>query len=343
MKIIAILAIAFLSSMAIASVELEHLVQFNKYSDRSYSACWGYTAPDGHEYALLGVSNGLSIVDIASAPNLKEIAFIPNLNSSWTELKTYRHYAYVVKDGARGGIQIVDLSTLPLTATLVNTIMTYPKNHTVWIDEARGWMFTMGGDNSGVTIWDLNADPVHPKQITNFNSGVYVHDLHIRGNRAYLAEIMSKSFSIYDLSNINSPVLIKRYRDGTAPSISFHNAWTTEDGRYLLTTEETSGRPVRIWDLIDERNPVELSRWIGPGNLPHNVHVKGNYAHIAHYGGGYRVLDISDVTQPSEVGFYNSNKSNPTGFVGVWEVYPYFQSGKVIMSSIEDGLFVTKF
>lgn len=324
------------------SVALESLGSMNKYSSVGYSACWGYTAPDGREYALLGVTNGLSIVDITNSPLLTEVAFIPNLKSSWTEMKTYSHYAYVVKDGARGGIQIIDLADLPRSATLVNTIMDYPTNHTVWVDEARGWLFTMGGDNTGVTVWNLLPDPTHPRQIVNFNS-TYVHDLYVRGNRAYLAEIMSKSFSIYDISDIAHPKLIKRMRDPAAPGISFHNAWTTEDGRYLLTTEETRGRHVRIWDLSDETNPVEVSRWIGPGEIPHNVHVKGSFAHVAHYGGGYRVVDISNITQPIEVAHFNNKTNNPTGFLGVWEVYPYFASGKVVMSSIEDGLFVTRF
>lgn len=325
------------------SVALENLGSMNKYAAKKYSACWGYTAPDGREYALLGITNGLSIVDITDAPTLNEVAFIPNLSSSWTEMKTFRTYAYVVKDSARGGIQIIDLSQLPRSATVVNTIMDYPTNHTAWVDHERGWLFTMGGDNSSVTVWNLLPDPAHPKQISTFNGSTYVHDLYVHGNRAYLAEIMSKSFSIYDISDIAHPRLIKRMRDSSAPSISFHNAWTTEDGRYLLTTEETSGRHVRIWDLADELNPVEVSRWIGPGNLPHNVHVKGNYAHIAHYGGGYRVVDISNINNPVEVAHFNNKNGNPTGFVGVWEVYPYFASGKVIMSSIEDGLFVTRF
>ncbi len=326
------------------SVALESLGSMDKYPNKGYSACWGYTAPDGREYALLGVKNGLSIVDITNAPTLNEVAFIPNtVSSSWTEMKTYSHYAYVVKDGVRGGIQIIDLANLPTSATLVNTVMDYPTNHTVWVDHERGWLWAMGGDNTGVTVWDVKTDPVHPRQIVNFNGNTYVHDAYVHGNRAYLAEIMSKSFSIYDISDIAHPVLIKRMRDSQAPGISFHNAWTTEDGRYLATTEETSGRHVRIWDLADETNPVEVSRWIGAGNLPHNVHIKGHYMHVAHYGGGYRVVDIADIAHPVEVAYFNMNPSNPTGFVGVWEVYPFFPSGKVVMSSMEKGLFVTRF
>jgi choice-of-anchor B domain-containing protein len=325
------------------SVPLANLGQFNAYANVGYSSTWGYTAPDGREYALLGVETGLSIVDINKAPNLVEVAFIASsIRSSWTEVKTYKHYAYVVKDNAPVGVQIIDLSGLPGSARLVNTVKDYPNNHTIQIEEDRGLMFTVGGDNMGVTVWSLQ-DPTAPKQIGTFNTSTYVHDMFVRGNRAYLAEIFSKSFSVYDITNPAAPILISRTRDVSAPYISFHNMSLTENGKYLLTTEETSGRPVRVWDLSDERAPKEISKYIGPGNLPHNVHVKVNFAHVAHYGGGYRVVDIRDPKNPVEVAHFNNKSPAPAGFNGVWEVYPFFESGKVIMSSMEDGLFVTEF
>jgi choice-of-anchor B domain-containing protein len=345
-----ILVIAILSAVSLVSnasaqssresLSLPLMGSMNKYSE--YASCWGYTAPDGKEYALLGVSSGMSIVDISAGPALTEVAFVPNEDSSWTELKTYKHYAYVIKDNAPGGIQIVDLAGLPAKVTIVKTIMDYPNNHTLWIDEPRALMFTVGGDNMGVTTWSL-ANPESPRQIGTMNGSTYVHDMYVHGNRAYLAEIFSRSFSIYDISNIAAPKLIKRVRDDLAPSVSFHNIATTEDGKYLITTEESDGRPMRIWDISDELNPKEVSKYLGPGNMAHNVHVKGHYAHVAHYGGGYRVVDIADPLHPVEVGHYDTNPDHPTGFHGVWGIYPYFASGKVIMSSIEDGLFVTQF
>ena len=342
LTLIAFLALAPVSNLE-ASLPLENLGQFNNYSKVRYSGSWGYTAPDGREYALLGPETGLSIIDITDAPSLVEVAYIPSpVRSGWTEIKTYKHYAYVVKDNAPVGVQIIDLSGLPLSAKLVHTLKDYPNNHTIQIEEDRALMFTVGGDNMGVTVWSLQ-DPVAPKQIGTFNGTTYVHDMFVRGNRAYLAEIFSKSFSIYDISNPANPVLISRTRDELAPYVSFHNMSVTDNDKFLLTTEETSGRPVRIWDISDEKNPKAVAKYIGDGNLPHNVHVKGNYAHIAHYGGGYRVVDIRDPLNPLEVAFFNNKSPAPPGFKGVWEVYPYFASGKVIMSSMEDGLFVTRF
>jgi len=323
------------------SRELDELGSFNKYNGTGYAALWGYTAPDNREYAILGVRNGTAIVDITDSPNLREVAFINNSRSEWTEMKVYKNYAYVVKDNVSAGIQILDLSDLPRSARLVNTVRSMPQNHTLWIDASTGRMFTVGGSNTSVTVWDL-ADPVNPVVISEFNN-TYVHDMYVRGNRAYLAEIFSKSFSIWDISDISQPRLIKRVRDPQAPFVSFHNAWTTDDGAYLVTTEESDGRPVRIWDIRDEPNPREVARWLGPGNIAHNVRVKGQFVHVAHYGGGYRVLDISNINAPAEVAHFNNKATNLTGMVGIWDVYPYFPSGKVIMSSIEDGLFVTRF
>ncbi|MES2856524.1 MAG: choice-of-anchor B family protein [Bdellovibrionota bacterium] len=340
--------ILFVASLGLApfaqgeSIMLPHLGNMDKYHASGYSSVWGYTAPDGREYALLGVESGMSVVDITDAPTLTEIAFVPTAVSSWTELKTYKHFAYVVKDGAAGGIQIVDLSGLPKSVTLVKTVMDYPSNHTLWIDEDRALMFTVGGDNMGVTTWSL-ANPASPKQIGTMNGSTYVHDMYVKGNRAYLAEIFSKSFSIYDITDPANPKLINRVRDAKAPSVSFHNMWTTDDGRYLVTTEETSGRPARVWDLADEMNPKEVSKYLGPGNMAHNVHIQGRYAHFAHYGGGYRVVDLQDIANPVEVAHFDVNPNHPQGFNGVWGIYPYFKSGKVIMSSMEDGLFVTRF
>lgn len=326
-----------------ASRLLPSLGSFNKYKDVGYAGLWGHTAADGKEYALLGVRSGLSIVDITQIGNPQEVAFIPNIkNSIWTEVKSFKNYAYVVKDSVDVGLQIIDLSDLPHSAKVVKTITAYPKIHTLWIDDKQELLFLNGGSGHNTKIFTLK-DPANPVEISSFLNNPYVHDMFVRGNRAYLSEIMSQSFSIYDIGDILNPKLIKRVYESTAPYVSFHNSWTTDDGRYLVTTEETSNRPVRIWDIQDELNPKEVGRYLGPGAIAHNVRILGRYIHIAHYGGGYRVVDMSNPAVPVEVAFFNPKSTDQRGMVGVWDVYPYFASGKVIMSSIEDGLYVTEF
>ncbi len=325
---------------------MKFLGQLNQYSSALYSALWGYTAPDGREYALLGVRTGTSIIDITDAPILKEVAFIPNKKAIWREIKTYSHYAYVVTDHQNTGLEIIDLSDLPRSAKLVTTFKNYPMSHTLAVDESQKLLFLMGGTGETVVVLSL-INPLEPEEITRFGSS-YVHDAFFKNGKAYLSEIVSQSFSIWDISQINHtnsspPKLLKRLRDPNAPNVSFHNSWTTEDDRYLITTEEADNRTVKFWNIEDVTQPKLVSEWLPPNKIAHNVQVKGRFAYFSSYGGGIRILDISNPLIPLEVAYWTRSSNLEKGMVGMWACYPYFKSGKIIGSDIDQGLIVTEF
>jgi hypothetical protein len=56
----------FLASIACSQTwgGVDYLGHQNLYASIGYNDCWGYTGPDGREYALLGVRSGASIVDM---------------------------------------------------------------------------------------------------------------------------------------------------------------------------------------------------------------------------------------------------------------------------------------
>ncbi len=61
-----------------------------------------------------------------------------------------------------------------------------------------------------------------------------------------------------------------------------------------------------------------------------------------------RILDISNIKdedpQLEEVGYFDvAPYCNSPGFQGSWSSYPYFESGTIIVQSIERGLFVVKY
>ncbi|MBC7773962.1 MAG: hypothetical protein H7246_00885 [Phycisphaerae bacterium] len=80
----------------------------------------GWVSPTGKEYALVGASKGLIIVDVTNPDSPVQIVQIPGPNNEWKEIKTYAHYAYVVSEGG-SGVQIIDLSPLP-SANLPNKL-----------------------------------------------------------------------------------------------------------------------------------------------------------------------------------------------------------------------------
>ena len=59
---------------------------------------------------------------------------------------------------------------------------------------------------------------------------------------------------------------------------------------------------------------------------------------------GLRVLDISDVENPVEIGFFDTvpDDAGLPAFGGAWSNYPFFESGVVVVSSWGEGLFVVR-
>src|SRR4249920_78495 len=66
----------------------------------------GWAAPDGKEYALVGLNTGVSIVDI-NEDTLHEVVFVPGVDNLWRDINTYDHYAYVSSE-AQIGLLIID-------------------------------------------------------------------------------------------------------------------------------------------------------------------------------------------------------------------------------------------
>ena len=63
----------------------------------------------------------------------------------------------------------------------------------------------------------------------------------------------------------------------------------------------------------------------------------------SNYSSGLRVLSIADPINPKEVAYFDTYPSgNRVSFVGSWSNYPYFGSKTIVVSSIEEGLFVLK-
>lgn len=338
-----VLAAAFVSISSSAQVftssqRIEPIASMNLYQRSGYNDVWGYTAPDGREYALLGVQNGTSVVDITDSPNLVEVGFVPSRSSTWKDIKTYSHYAYVVNESG-GGMQILDLSDLPRSVKLANTYTGFTTSHNLFIDTVRGVLFAEGDDHFDIVRIMSLADPVNPVQVAGF--GVECHDIFARDNLVYVSEGGHGTIGIYDYTDITKPKIVARF--GIPRAGYVHNAWLTEDSRYLMTTEETPDKTLKMWDLQDLNKVKMVGEYLAPGKLAHNTHIKGNYAYISHYGSGLRIVDISNPANPTEVAQFTKGNKDIEGFNGAWGAFPFFASGKVLMSDIETGLYVFQF
>ena len=306
------------------------------------SDVWGYTTPEGEEYAIMGVYEGVAVI---RAIDLEVIDIIPGpqQNDYWfhRDIKTYGHYAYVTNEmyGTNEGLMILDLQYLPDSVRFVGSYEISPdiRSHNLSIDVATGFAYIE--ESNGWLILDL-ADPENPIDVGIISAPG--HDIMVRNDTAYVAEGWGSIFSIWDVTSKAHP---QELVSVASPSNGYlHNIWPTEDGNYVLTTEETDNRTVKIWDISDLNNVNLVAEYLAPNDLAHNVHVEGDYAFISHYTSGVVVLDIHDPTDPVEVAIYDTYAQNDNSvFAGCWGVYPHTANGMVFTSSIEGYLHIFQF
>ena len=278
------------------------------------SDVWGYVAPDGSEYAIMGDIEGVSIVAV---PSLEVVARVPGATEDarwyWRDIKTYGHYAYVVTEayGRSEGLQIIDLSGLPESAEEVAVVRgpddALVSSHNLSIDTATGHAYVLSSNGSPVYVLDL-ADPEAPVVVGQMDDVGSVHDVYAFEDRVYVAEGRSPTFSIWDLSDKAAPALISRV---TVPNAGYvHNIWPTDDGRHVLTTEETAEKTVKVWNVEDPENPELVGEWLGANRIAHNVLVRGRYAFLSHYTAGVYVLDLADLSDPAVVAHHDTYPKN---------------------------------
>ncbi len=308
----------------------------------STSDIWGYN--NGTTFlAIQGSLNGTLFVDVTDPYSPVEVGYIDGPYSDWRDIKTYQHYAYIVTEGAGplAGMQIVDLSD-PFNPTLVNTYSTnFTTTHNIWIDADRGHAWLVGTDN-GTRILDL-ADPENPVEIGSWVIR-YVHDIYVKNEIAYFAEIANGIHEIVDATN---PASLQILSTWATPTGATHNSWPNSDFTLLVTTDEDSpGGHVTVYDITDKTStPPKLAEYEpDPSAVVHNVFfddVPGaDRAVMSHYGLGVRYIDLQRPSVPVEMGAYDTRPSGDSGYAGCWGVYPYDPRGYIYATDIQSGLFV---
>ena len=310
------------------------------YPGQQLSNIWGYAA-GGKEYALVGAKNGLSIVDATNAAAPVELIQIPGPSSSWREIKTYLHYAYVVSEHG-AGVQIVDLSNLPDTNLVRHSYFgdgalngTMTRAHALHIDETKGYLYVYGSQQfSGKPlVFNLNVDPYNPTYVNYVDFIGYVHDGYVDNDRLYSGHIYAGMFSVVDMSNKNNPVLLASQ---PTPGAFTHNTWVS--GNTVFATDEMSNSYLTAYDISNLNNITLLDKIqsnAGSGSSVHNTYIHKDFAITSWYKDGFTITDVSRPNNMIQVGNYDTYPgASGSGFSGCWGVYPYLPSGNILLSNI---------
>jgi len=165
-----------------------------------------------------------------------------------------------------------------------------------------------------------------------------------------LADFNESTLDLWDVTDKSAPLLLS---STTYPDSAYtHSGWWSQDTRFLFVQDELDEKQnglnttLRTFEIGDLTNPVLTGVWEGPAtNTDHNGFAVGDRYYMSAYRRGLMVLDIANPSVPTEVAFFDTFPSpadNTPDFNGAWGVYPFLPSGTLLVSSIEDGLFVLR-
>lgn len=320
---------------------------------------WGWVDPDsGREYALIGLNNGTAFIDVTDP---LEPVWLGKLsthtsNSTWRDIKVYQNHAFIVSEASGHGMQVFDLTRLRDVSNPPENFSAdahydgFGNAHNIVINEDTGYAYGVGTTTfSGGPHFVNIQDPLNPVAAGGYAQNSYSHDAQVvtyngpdsdYTGREILIGSNADIVAIVDITDKDNPVEISTI---VYSNLGYtHQGWFTEDQRYFLLGDETDeigfGFNTRtlIFDFEDLDNPVLHFEYEGTNtSTDHNGYVRGNKYYLASYRAGMRVIDITDIDNKNmeEVGFFDTiPESDQVGTSGLWNVYPFFPSGNIVLS-----------
>jgi len=348
------------------NIDLLATMGTNQVGGGDMNDIWGWTDPlDGKEYVILGRTSGTAFIDISNPTNP---IYLGNLNTNtvaslWRDIKVYNNYAFIVSEAGSHGMQVFDLTNLrdianPPVNFSADAIYTgFGNAHNIVINEQSGRAYGVGTNTAsgGLHIVDI-SNPLNPTILGTFSADGYTHDAHVvnyigddpqhQGKEIAFA-CNENNIAIVDVTDPTDATLISSGSYGNASYT--HQGWLTEDHKYFIVGDEldeyygvVGNTTTYFFNVEDLDNPYLAGSYTSSSTaIDHNLYIKDGIAYQSNYRAGLRMLDLNNLPSAEEIGFFDLYpSSDAAAFNGTWSNYPYFESGVVAVSHIEQGLFL---
>ncbi len=335
------------------SLNMTKLANLTGMTGNAYSDIWGYTDSVGNEFAIIGSSGAINIVNVNDCKNpVIDTFYVDGSNVVWRDFKTYQNFAYGICDGGacnNEGLEIINLTTGVFTQSNAH----FNRAHNIYIEESTGRLYVVGA-NGGIDliIYDIATDPANPIHLISkdFGPGVpnYIHDIYVKDSIAYASHGYD-GYRIYNVSNPSNIIDLTSYTNSTSYN---HSSWKDPNSEYAYVAYEVpTGIPIDIFKIDANYNIQKKGDFSQPNipgaptlNRPHNPFIKGDSLYISYYHDGVQVWDISEKEDPKLVSHYDTYPANTnySGYQGCWGIYPYFESGCIVASDLSTGLYTFK-
>jgi len=235
---------------------------------------WGWTDPmTNKEYAIIGMSNGTSFVDVTDPINPVFLGILNEHNftgrtggrlyhdgakSVWRDIKVYKNHAYIVSEDKDHGMQVFDLTelrgvTIPMTFSETANYQGISNAHNIVINETTGFAYIVGAtrpvdgndcSDGGLHIVDI-SDPANPVYRACFDLDGYTHDAQCviytgpdteHQGKEICFNANENSITLVDVNDKDNITMISRK---AYTNVEYaHQGWLTEDQKYFITNDE---------------------------------------------------------------------------------------------------------
>ena len=326
-------------SFACNNIDLLAHMPLNEFSSRPSAAndIWGHVDLNtGDEYALIGLRNGIAVVNVTNPEDPQEVGTISGLNASWRDIKVYQYfdrtinawqaYAYATIDGTTDYVTIINLNQLPNSVSLVEKNRVVSQAHNVYITNVDHTLNTaLPGLTPSLQLVGSNkfSGAFHSYSLktpatlvalpnSSFGSG-YTHDgasINITDSRkesqcnatgdncTVFIDFNEKEMKLWNITDTSATTLLGtgEYNDVAKSDQYVHSGWGTEDKQHIF-----------LHDEFDEKD----------GGLNSTV----------------RIFSIADLNNPTQVGQW-------TGPTRAIDHNGFVRGNRYYMSNYERGLTV---
>jgi hypothetical protein len=199
-------------------------------------------------------------------------------------------------------------------------------------------------------------DPLNPVQVgAKTITPVYQHEAQVftytegkyAGRQIFFGGGEGRGLEIFDVTDKDNPTLIRRV---SYPFVGYcHQGWLSVDRRYFYVNDEfdESANKLATRTLIFDVSNLETAELVGTfttgkPSVDHNLYIRNDFIFQANYTTGLWIFDANDSPlEPKVVGSFDTfPKNDGPEFSGAWSNYPLLPSGVVIISDINDGMFI---
>jgi len=327
-----------------------------------FSGCWAFEL-NGIEYGVIGSTEGTHIFELTTDNKFKFIDFVPGRHVSsqviTREFKTFKNYLFASCDEGSSSLQIMDLSYLPDSVSLVADYRNelFGKVHNLFVDSSNALLYTclvtpvinnVETSTIPLRVFSL-GNPLDPQLLWQGPTDIAeVHDVFVRDNIAIL-NCGYDGIRIYDFTNPTSPIYLNNLVAYQQQGYN-HQGWLAPNNETYVFADETAGLKIKKAKLNSDYS-LQIQHVFGTDNkpydkTPHNIQCTNEFAFVAYYNDGLRIYDLR-YNPPIEIAAYDTyednNLTNNFSMWGAWGVYALLPSERILISDRNNGFFMFDF